>query len=794
LTTQPASTLVPAQPLILLVGMHRSGTSLAASLLQTLGVGLPGPWPLADIHNPEGYYEQLAIRDLQEQLLLELHRMWPTAAGTLPLPEHWLDTPSVLRAERRLEGMLRQESCRQPAPWAIKDPRTSLLLPLWRRVADRLGMELRLVQALREPAAVVQSLVQRDGPLAGMTPLRAQQLWWHHHHRIHVDGQGLDCLTIRYEEWFTPRAGDQLQALATFCLPGEADPTRHGAALGRIRPELRHDQSAYQDLQPPIPEPIQRVYERLASGEAFPTASTPSGSDPAEPPLRLASMPEHCCLAVVGAQAGHWVVHAWLNRCPFPPAVRFGVEPGAVRLTLHLQPLALSRAQGRLAELRAQAIVLDPTLNGVEQLRAEGVKAFWIDPQAPSSGWLESYFSADRCAQRLGLPHPDGLAREGQVLCLGSLGAEEDRQLGPPVWGLPGFDRLLVADVDEARLLASWLNRCNRLGLQLVRLGSTAVERHGRVWSALDQPLGPSHSAWLPTPMLEPPLERAELEEELAWRRAGCPQDPCIAPTPEASILWQWPAAAAAAPTIEAAVCISLYNYGQRIETALESVRHQTLRPLELIVVDDGSEDDGVERVRAWLERHGRELGRAVLLAHGRNGGLAATRNTAFAAATAPWCLVLDADNALEPEALRLCLGVARSCPASTAVVHPLIELRGEEGINGHQGGSALLEGIAWQAAAFVERNTIDAMALIRRQSWQQVGGYAHIPGGWEDFDLWCRFVEAGLHGVICPQRLAIYHRHRDSMIANISQARFRMLKRLMQQRHHWLQFLPQPT
>jgi hypothetical protein len=31
-------------------------------------------------------------------------------------------------------------------------------------------------------------------------------------------------------------------------------------------------------------------------------------------------------------------------------------------------------------------------------------------------------------------------------------------------------------------------------------------------------------------------------------------------------------------------------------------------------------------------------------------------------------------------------------------------------------------------------------------------------------------------------------------MIANISQARFRMLKRLMQQRHHWLQFLPQPT
>lgn len=68
-----------ATPLILVVGMHRSGTSLLASILQAIGVSLPGPLIEADVHNPYGYFEHRKIVEFQEKLLIDLGRWWPPA-------------------------------------------------------------------------------------------------------------------------------------------------------------------------------------------------------------------------------------------------------------------------------------------------------------------------------------------------------------------------------------------------------------------------------------------------------------------------------------------------------------------------------------------------------------------------------------------------------------------------------------------------------------------------------------------------------------------------------------------
>jgi glycosyltransferase involved in cell wall biosynthesis len=215
-------------------------------------------------------------------------------------------------------------------------------------------------------------------------------------------------------------------------------------------------------------------------------------------------------------------------------------------------------------------------------------------------------------------------------------------------------------------------------------------------------------------------------------------------------------------------------------------VSDQTHTALELIVVDDTSEDDGPERARAWLELHGHRFARALLLRHACNSGLAAARNTAFATAHSPWCFVLDADNLLEPEAVRLCLAIAAASPASTAVVHPLVELR-SEGRRPGQPSGALMGRIAWQRSALEEGNQIDAMALVRKEAWRSVGGYSHIPGGWEDYDFWCKLIDAGYHGVLCPQRLAVYHQHQASMQARETLERQRALSRLLRTRHPWL-------
>lgn len=509
------------------------------------------------------------------------------------------------------------------------------------------------------------------------------------------------------------------------------------------------------------------------------------------------SLPERCRLVVVGygATPCHWTIHAWLHRCSLPPNFQISDCSHADAVGLHLQPVALSRDSGALEQLRRVAFVLDPSIERVLQLRELGLRAYWLDPQAASSGWLDRGYDDASASRMFGLPAPSFLREHGHRLCLGSAGERWEHQLQSPNWGLPGFADMHVPDAIAARLLAGWLNACNRCGLQLIRLSPTDYEYHSQPFSALDRPEGEGDEGWVPPLLIDGLIDSEGLEVELAWARSGQPLSPlCPTPTPQPDVLWDHGSSAGGErlqlPT--AAVCVSLYNYGDCILSALDSVYRQTHAGLELIVVDDASTDGGEQIVCRWLEEYGRRFRRALLLRHAVNGGLAAARNTAFAAAEADWCFVLDADNNLEPEAVALCLALARTSPPETAVVHPLVELRSEV-VSSEQPDRALLTRIPWQREALRHGNQIDAMALVRRSHWQAVGGFSHIPDGWEDYDFWCKLIDAGFHGIVCPQRLAIYNRHPSSMQLTSTLKSVRTLNRLLTARHPWLQLEPRP-
>ena len=112
-----------SSPLILVLGMHRSGTSLLGGVLQHLGLALPGEVIRADQHNPAGYFEWDQIVEIQERLLIDLGRWWPSQQGCLPLPRDWLLHPATLAAREQIRALLAPEQLLQRGSLRPHGPR-----------------------------------------------------------------------------------------------------------------------------------------------------------------------------------------------------------------------------------------------------------------------------------------------------------------------------------------------------------------------------------------------------------------------------------------------------------------------------------------------------------------------------------------------------------------------------------------------------------------------------------------------------------------------------------------------
>jgi hypothetical protein len=163
-------------------------------------------------------------------------------------------------------------------------------------------------------------------------------------------------------------------------------------------------------------------------------------------------------------------------------------------------------------------------------------------------------------------------------------------------------------------------------------------------------------------------------------------------------------------------VLLSLFNYAEEVEDALDSLLHSRIRDWEVIVVDDGSGDDSAAVAEAWIERH--DTVSALLLQHPVNRGLAAARNSALAFARGELCFVLDADNQVNPNGFDLLIEALerdREAGYAYGMLARVTTTRGPVG---------LMNLFPWAPERFASGNYIDAMAMVRTDVLRG----AHVP------------------------------------------------------------------
>lgn len=194
-------------------------------------------------------------------------------------------------------------------------------------------------------------------------------------------------------------------------------------------------------------------------------------------------------------------------------------------------------------------------------------------------------------------------------------------------------------------------------------------------------------------------------------------------------------------------VIIPSYNQKQYLPDALQSVLDQTVKPDEIIVIDDGSNDGSLEVAKSY----------PVKIISQVNKGLASARNTGIMNATSEFILPLDADDILMDKCIEKITEKIKETNAD--IVAPSFKCFG---INNQE---VILQGNII-AKSFVYANRLAYFSAFRRSRALAIGGYSpRMIWGWEDMHFWIDLLKHGATVAVIQEPLVLYRTKENSMI-----------------------------
>ena len=239
---------------IIVLGMHRSGTSALTRVLNLHGMELGSHLMVPTKDNEVGYWEHQFIVDIHDEILKTLDSTWH---NEILIDQWWLKESFQTYRERIKEILLRDFS--KCPLWGIKDPRMCRLLPFWLSLLEELNCKPVFVLAIRHPLETAKSIEKRDG----FSLLKGQRLWLQHSLLMEQFTRGLPRTIVFYEQLLSDWKNVILRVQSGLNNLWPKTPI-DGEVDQFLNPTLRHHKASAES--PDLSAWILQVYEAFAKG------------------------------------------------------------------------------------------------------------------------------------------------------------------------------------------------------------------------------------------------------------------------------------------------------------------------------------------------------------------------------------------------------------------------------------------------------------------------------------------------------------------------------------------------
>jgi len=226
---------------ILVLGMHRSGTSMLAGTIAALGSAPPRKPLASDGNNARGYWESAPLNFANNELLAAAGSSWH---DWRPLNPQWLQSPAAEGYRHKIKAILASEFGDEPL-FFVKDPRICRFVPFMSSILAEMEIDPVALLPLRNPLEVAYSLERRDG----LPPAKSLLLWLRHVLEAEYHSRHMPRYFTRHEQFLIDwqHHVDRAAEKTGIVWPIRSD--KAGTEIGRfLTVELYHERATVEDV------------------------------------------------------------------------------------------------------------------------------------------------------------------------------------------------------------------------------------------------------------------------------------------------------------------------------------------------------------------------------------------------------------------------------------------------------------------------------------------------------------------------------------------------------------------